>query len=60
MPHVIRSPLAEADLIEIWLYIARDNPTAADATLDRIDELLRTLAKSPRLGRGRPELVLEF
>lgn len=56
MRQVIRSPLAEADLLEIWLYIARDNEDAADAVLDRIEAVCLKLAKSNRLGRARPEL----
>lgn len=51
-----RAPLVESDLTEIWLYIARDNPTAADALLDRVDAACRILARSPRAGRSRLEL----
>lgn len=29
--------LAEADLIDIWIYIAQDNPVAADNLLDEIE-----------------------
>ena len=38
MATVDKRPLAEADLEEIWWYIAQDNPDAADGMLDRIDE----------------------
>lgn len=41
---------AEEDLIDIWLYIAQDNPTAADNLLDTFEEKGRLLAKNPKLG----------
>jgi predicted transcriptional regulator len=30
MPQVLKRPLAEVDLDDIWWYIAQDNPDAAD------------------------------
>jgi toxin ParE1/3/4 len=33
---IVRSASADADLIEIWLWIARDDPAAADRVLDAI------------------------
>jgi toxin ParE1/3/4 len=56
MPRVTRPPIVESDLLEIWLYIAEDNPTAADKLLDSIDDACQLLAKSPNAGRARPEL----
>lgn len=56
MPRVIRSPLAEDDLLEIWLTIAADNPAAADRMLDRISDVCTKLGRTPRLGVQRPEL----
>ena len=56
MAKVLRKPQAEADLIEIWTYIAQDNPTRADKLLDEIDEKLQTLAQSPFSGKARDEL----
>ena len=56
MPKVFRSPQVEADLLEIWLYIAQDDPVAADGLLDRIESTCATLARSPRAGHARPEL----
>lgn len=32
MPKILITPAAENDLINIWVYIARDNPEAADRT----------------------------
>lgn len=34
----IKVPLAEEDLIEIWLYVAEDQPVNEDRLLDRLDE----------------------
>jgi toxin ParE1/3/4 len=56
MPRVLRSSIAETDLLDIWLFIAADNPGAADRTLDRIDDACAQLARSPRIGIARPEL----
>lgn len=54
---IVRTPRARRDLIEIWLFIAKDNEPAADRLLDRIDEVLRMLAGNPKAGRMRPELA---
>lgn len=47
---------AEQDLLEAWLYIAKDNPSAADRLVDVIHESARQLADAPLLGCERPEL----
>jgi toxin ParE1/3/4 len=56
-PRLIRTAQAEADLIEIWLYIAQDNPRAADRLLDTLDEKSWALASSPGLGVRRAEIA---
>jgi toxin ParE1/3/4 len=48
---------ALSDLEEIWNYIARDNPSAADRLLDRIYAIFVKLADQPRMGRAREELA---
>jgi toxin ParE1/3/4 len=48
---------AENDLIEIWAYIARDNPPAADRLLDLLDEKSRMLAQNPKLGAVRDDIA---
>jgi toxin ParE1/3/4 len=48
---------ARQDLDEIWLYIAEDNPPAADDLLDALYERFVLLAQQPFLGRARPELA---
>ncbi len=60
MGRVTRRPLAEDDLFELWLHIAREDPVAADRLLDRIEATLRRLADHPRSGRARLELMVDL
>ncbi len=53
---VVLSPLALRDLQDIHDYIARDNPDAASAFLDRIDSRLEMIREHPGIGRKREEL----
>lgn len=48
---------AEADLLELWLTIAEENPVAADESLDSIQSTVSVLAGQPEMGRARPELA---
>jgi toxin ParE1/3/4 len=57
VPRLRRTARAENDLIEIWTYIARDNPPAADRLLDLFDEKSRMLAQDPRLGAARDDIA---
>ena len=57
MPRVTRRPLAEADILEIWDYIADDSLAAADRWVDRLDVQFRLLAAQPMMGRARDELA---
>lgn len=54
---VLKRPLAEADLDDIWWHIAQDNPEAADRLLDRIEEKCRALAQFPEMGISRAFVV---
>jgi toxin ParE1/3/4 len=56
MQRVSYTNLARQDRLELWLYVATDNLSAADQLLDEIDEKLLLLAGSPSLGRARPEI----
>jgi toxin ParE1/3/4 len=56
MARITRRPLAEADIFEIWDYIADDSFEAADRWVDRLDEKFRLLSTQPLIGRGRDEL----
>lgn len=53
---IVRSPLVADDLFGIWAFIATDNPGAADRQLDRIGDVLQSLADNPLMARARPEL----
>ena len=54
------SPEATDDLREIWIYIANDNPIAADKLEDDIYSACELLAKNPRLGHRRLDLTDEL
>src|SRR5437016_2938010 len=45
------------DLFEIWSYIARDNPEAANAVEEAIYRACALLAHAPLAGRIRPDLT---
>jgi toxin ParE1/3/4 len=57
MPQVVKLPLAETDLDDIWWYIAQDNPDAADRFLDKIEERCQALAQFPNMGLSRDDLL---
>jgi toxin ParE1/3/4 len=57
MARVIRRPLAELDILEIWDFIAEDSMTEADLWIDRLDEKLLLWATQPMMGRSRDELA---
>ena len=57
MPELEISVEAETDLLDIWLYIAEDQPINADRYLDKLQEKAQKLAEFPDLGRDRPELA---
>jgi toxin ParE1/3/4 len=56
MPTATRNPLAREDLIEIWTYIASDDPNAADRLLDSLEEKFDPLARNPGIGVRRPKI----
>ena len=60
MSVIHRTAQAEEDLIEIWIYIAQDNPIAADRVLDDIEERFDALADNPLMGRLRPDIAPEL
>ena len=57
MPHILKRPRAEVDLIDIWRYIAQDSPANADRMLDRINETLSRLSAVPFMGQARFDLA---
>ena len=57
MPREVRRlPRALADGLDIWLHIAADNMSTADAMADRLDQAIERLSEYPELGPERPEL----
>lgn len=60
MAEVAWAAEAEEDLIDIWTYIAQDNPQAADDLLEEIDAKAIALASSPYLGAARPDIAPEL
>ena len=50
------SDAASADLQDIWLFIAQDNPEAADRFIRTIVSRFPALASLPHMGRHREEL----
>ncbi len=60
MPVIQRTVQAEEDLIELWIYIAQDNPPAADRLLDTIEQRFQALAANPLMGRLRPDIAPEL
>lgn len=50
MAAIIITPAAESDLVNIWLYIARDNPDAADRVYQAAESTFQSLAITPRIG----------
>ena len=57
---LIVSPLAEQDLIDIWLYIAKDSPINADHFLDHLNSQAQNLVSLPKSGKTRPELAQDL
>ena len=56
MPRIRFTHAAEADLLELWLTIAEENPATADESLDSIQATVSLLGSQPEMGRARPEL----
>lgn len=60
MSKVERSHASVADYEEIWRYIARDNPAAADRLITTFERHLATLATMPAIGREEPLLAINL
>ena len=56
MSPVTRRPHAEADILEIWGYIAEDSIVAADHWVDKLDEKFALWVTQPMMGRARDVL----
>ena len=60
MGEIRRRPQAQQDILEIWVHIARENLSAGDKVVDRIDRAVSLLSSNKLAGRERPELSLEI
>ena len=49
------SPRADADLDEVWTFIARDDPRAADRMEQALHEAMEQLTRMPGLGHRRED-----
>jgi toxin ParE1/3/4 len=52
-----QTQLARADLLDIWLTIAIDNPQAADRVYERLERRMATLAQFPLIGVAQPAIA---
>ncbi len=50
------SPVAKTDLIDIAVYIARDNPVCAFSFVDELEAKCLGIGRTPHIGTPRPEL----
>jgi len=50
-------PEAAQDIIDIWEYIANENPVAAGRVRQEILQAIRDLVSFPRAGHRRPDLT---
>lgn len=50
MPEILITPAAEDDLINLWVYIAQDNPAAADRVYQAAQMTFETLVAMPNVG----------
>lgn len=57
MSRYVLSRAALLDLDEIWSYIARDNPDAADRWIEKLLEACETLARNPHIGHTRADIT---
>jgi toxin ParE1/3/4 len=59
MPRVDKTPRAKTDLVEIWCFIAKDNPDAADALVDSIEDRLKQLSNVPLSSEAVPHIGVD-
>ena len=60
MGSVTLTSIAEADLVQIWLYIATQSEESADRLLARLESGLQQLADHPELGEMVTRLRFDF
>lgn len=52
---LVIAPAARQDLLDIFDYIARDNPSAAAKWVEKIEQRCKLIATTPEFGDKRPE-----
>jgi hypothetical protein len=57
MSAYLLTPLAKADIFDIWSYIAEENENAADQVEQAIFDACDFVAESPMQGHYRPDLT---
>ena len=57
MSQVFYQRVAKADLIDVWLFIAEDNVAAADAYIDRLQQVFVLIAENPLMGSDRTDIA---
>jgi len=57
MSRILRRPLVESDLEEIWWYVAQDHPACADRLLAKLKARFSQLAEAPGMGSKRDEIL---
>jgi len=57
MRRLLFSRAAEQDLLDLWEYIAQDNPVAADVVVAEVEAVLQRLREQPSAGHRRPDLT---
>src|ERR1700728_620703 len=57
MSGFVLTPLAKADIFDIWAYIADHNQDAADRVEQAIFDACAFLAEAPMRGHSRPDLT---
>ncbi len=57
MSQVFYQRVAKADLIDVWLFIAEDNVAAADAYIERLQQICVLIAENPLMGYDRTDIA---
>jgi toxin ParE1/3/4 len=53
MPRIVRTRQARNDVLDIWEYVARNNPDAADKLVRKLDVMIQRLAEQPGIGAAQ-------
>ena len=58
LPSAQLSPFAQNDLRETWLYISDNSREFADRTIEEILQKCQFLAKNPKIGKTKDEVII--